>query len=147
MLATICHKDMKNFVIIIMSNKKGGLIRLFNLCIIHQPTLLSSISVAPWVGSHKLLELLHIGDALDILFLLEPFLDGWSIEIQSVTLTDKRNVVTSHRSVHRRFRFAKQFANILHAHQFSFKRLWLLLLANCLFECFNSFYQILNELR
>lgn len=25
MLATICHKDMKNFAIIIMSNKKGGL--------------------------------------------------------------------------------------------------------------------------
>ena len=66
-----------------------------------------SISVAPRVGSHKLLELLHIGDALDILFLLEPFLDRRSIEIQPVALTDKRNVVTPHRSVHRRFGFAK----------------------------------------
>ena len=127
--------------------KQGDRSRLATLYLIHQPTLLSSISVAPWVGSHKLFELLHIGDALDILFLLEPFLDCRSIEIQSVTLADKRNVVTPHRSVHCRFGFTKQFANILHAHQLSFEWLWLLLLANCLFECFNSVYQILNELR
>ena len=44
----------------------------------------SMVPVSPWVGSHKLFKLLHIGDALDILFLLEPFLDGWSIEIQSI---------------------------------------------------------------
>ena len=69
--------------------------------------MLSTVSVSPWIGSHKLFELLHISDAFDILFLLEPFLDGWSIEIQSVTLADKRNVVTPHRSVHRRFGFAK----------------------------------------
>ena len=69
--------------------------------------MLSAISITPRVGSHKLLELLHIGDALDILFLLEPLLDSRSIEIQSVTLADKRNVVTPHRSVHRRFGFAK----------------------------------------
>ena len=47
------------------------------------------------------------GDALDILFLIEPLLDGRAIKIQSVTLADKRNVVTPHRSVHRRFGFAK----------------------------------------
>ena len=66
-----------------------------------------SISVSPWVGSHKLFELLHIGDALDILFLLELLLDGRSVEIQSVSLVDKRNVVAPHRSVHRIFGFAK----------------------------------------
>ena len=109
--------------------------------------MLSAVSISPWVGCHKLFELLHVGDALDILFLLEPFLDGWSIEIQSVTLADKRNVVTPHRSVHRRFGFAKQFANILYTHQLPFEWLWLLLLANCLFECLDSLYQILNELR
>jgi len=53
--------------------------------------------------SHKLFELLHIGDALDILFLLEPLLDSRSVEVQPITLADKRNVVTSDRSVHRRF--------------------------------------------
>ena len=69
--------------------------------------MLSTVSISPWVRSHKLFELLHIGDALDILFLLEPLLDGRSVEILSVTLADKRNVVTPHRSVHRRFGFAK----------------------------------------
>ena len=122
-------------------------IRLTNLCLIHQLSSLASISVAPWGGSHKLLELLHIGDALDILFLLEPFLDCRSVEVQPVTLANERNVVTPHRSVLRRFRFTEQFANILHVYRLSFEWLWLLLLANCLFECFNSFYQILNELR
>lgn len=78
-------------------------IRLTNLSLINQLALLASISVAPWVWSHKLFELLHIGDALDILFLLEPFLDCRPVEVQSVTLADKRNVVTPHRSVHRRF--------------------------------------------
>ena len=78
--------------------------------------MLSTVSISPRVGCHKLFELLHIGDALDILFLLEPLLDSRSIEIQSVTLADKRNVVTPHRSVHRRFGFAKHLANILHAH-------------------------------
>ena len=82
-------------------------IRLFNLNLIHQPSSLSSISVSPRVGSHKLLELLHVGNALDILFLLEPLLDRWPVEVQSVTLADKRNVVTPHRSVHRRFGFTK----------------------------------------
>ena len=109
--------------------------------------MLSAVSISPWVGSHKLFELLHIGDALDILFLLEPLLDGRSVEVQPIALADKRNVVTPHRSVHRRFGFAEQFAHILHAHQLSFEWLWLLLLAYCLFKCFNSFYQILNELR
>ena len=37
--------------------------------------LLAAISVSPWIGSHKLLKLLHMGDALDILFLIEPLLD------------------------------------------------------------------------
>ena len=138
---------IKDFAIIVILNKQGDRSRLASLYLIHQPTLLSSISVSPRVGSHKLFKLLHIGDALDILFLLEPLLDCRSVEVQTVTLADKRNVVTPHRSVHRRFRFAKQFANILHAHQLSFEWLWLLLLANCLFKCFNSFYQILNELR
>ena len=105
---------------VIINKEKGDRSRLFNLSLIHQPTLLASISVSPWVGSHKLLELLHIGDALDILFLLEPFLDRRSIEIQPVTLADKRDVVTPHCAIHRRFRFAEQFANILHAHQLSF---------------------------
>lgn len=130
-----------------MDKKQGDRSRLATLYLIHQASLLSAISVSPRVGSHKLLELLHIGDALDILFLLEPFLDCWSIKVQSVTLADKRNVVTPHRSVHRRFGFTKQFANILYAHQLPFERLWLLLLTNCLFKCFNSLYQILNELR
>ena len=130
-----------------MDKKQGDRSRLASLYLIHQPTLLASISVAPWVGCHKLFELLHIGDALDILFLLEPLLDGRSVEIQSITLADKRNVVTPHRSVHRRFRFAKHLANILHAHQLSFEWLRLLFLANCLFKCFNSLYQILNELQ
>ena len=69
--------------------------------------MLSAVSISPGVGSHKLFELLHVGDALDILFLLEPLLDGRSLEIHPVTLADKRNVVASHRSVHRRFGFAK----------------------------------------
>ena len=107
----------------------------------------SSILVSPRGGSHKLFKLIHLSDTLDILFLLEPFLDCRSIEIQSVTLADKRDVVTPHRSVQRRFRFTEQFANIFHAHQLSFEWLWLLLLTNCLFERFNSLYQILNELR
>ena len=78
--------------------------------------MLSTVSISPRGGCHKLFELLHIGDALDILFLLEPFLDGWSVEVQPIALADKLNVVAPHRSVHRRFRFAKHFANILHAH-------------------------------
>ena len=65
--------------------------------------MLSTVSVSPRVGRHKLFELLHMGDALDILLLLEPFLDSRSVEVQPVTLTDKRDVVTPHRSVHRRF--------------------------------------------
>ena len=69
--------------------------------------MLSTVSVSPWIGRHKLFELFHMGDALDILFLLEPLLDDRSIEIQSVTLADKRNVVTPHRSVHRGFLFIK----------------------------------------
>jgi hypothetical protein len=97
----------KNYFAIVFSNNKVDLVRLVKLCLSHQPTLLAAISVAPWVGSHKPFELLHIGNTLDILFLLEPLLDGWSIEIQSVTLADKRNVVTPDRSVHRRFGFAK----------------------------------------
>ena len=103
------------------SNFWGSHHRLVTLYLIHQPTLLASISVAPWIGSHKLLELLHIGDALDILFLLEPFLDCRPVEVQSVTLADKRNVVIPDRSVHRRFGFAKHLANIFHAHQLSFE--------------------------
>ena len=99
-----------------------------------QYNLSPSISVSPRVGSHKLFKFIHLSDALDIVFLLEPLLDGCSIKIQAVALADKRNVVTPDRSVHRRFRFAKQFANILHAHQFPFKRLWLLLLTNCLLK-------------
>ncbi len=122
-------------------------IRLFNLSLIHHTTSLSSISVAPRVGSHKLFELLHVGDALDILFLLEPLLYCRSVEVQPVTLANERNVVAPHRSVHRRFRFTKHLANIFHTHQLSFKRLWLLFLADRLLKCFNSLYQILNELR
>ena len=90
-----------------MDKEKGGLIRLVNLCLIHHTTSLASISVSPRVGSHKLLELLDIGDALYILFPLEPLLDCRPVEVQTVTLADKRNVVVSHRSVHRRFGFAK----------------------------------------
>ena len=78
--------------------------------------MLSTVSISPWVGCHKLFELLHIGDAFDILFLFEPFLDVRSIEIQLVALTDKRNVVTSYRSVHCGFLFTKHLANILNAH-------------------------------
>ena len=78
--------------------------------------MLSTVSISLRVGCHKLFELLHIGDALDILFLLEPLLDGRSIEIQLVALTDKRNVVTSYRSVHCGFLFTKHLANILNAH-------------------------------
>ena len=138
---------IKDFAIIVILNKQGDRSRLASLYLIHQPSLLSSISVSPWVGSHKLFELIHLSNTLDVLFLVEPFLNCWSVEIQSVTLADKRNVVTPHRSVHRRFGFAKQLANILHAHQLAFEWLRLLLLANCLFECFDSLYQILNELR
>ena len=130
----------------IWTKKQGDRSRLATLYLIHQLSSLSSISVSPRVGRHKLFELLHVGDALDILFLLEPFLDCRSVEVQTVTLADKRNVVASHRSIHRRFRFAEQFANIFHTHQLSFEWLRLLFLANCLFKCFNSFYQILNEL-
>ena len=93
----------KDFAIIVILNKKGGQNPPCQSLPNPSTLLLASISVAPWVGSHKLLELLHIGDALDILFLLEPFLDCWSIKVQSITLADKRNVVTPHRSVHRRF--------------------------------------------
>ena len=78
--------------------------------------MLSPVSISPRVGCHKLFKLFRMGDALDILFLLEPPLDSRSIEIQPVTLADKRNVVTPDRSVHCRFGFTKQFANILHAH-------------------------------
>ena len=88
---------------VIINKEKGDRSRLATLYLIHQPTLLSSISISPRVGSHKLFELIHLSDALDILFLLEPLLDSRSIEIQSVTLADKRDVVTPHRSVHRRF--------------------------------------------
>ena len=78
--------------------------------------MLSTVSISPLVGSHKLFELLHVSDALDILFLIESLLDCRSVEVQPVALADKRNVVTPHRSAHRRFRFAKHLANILNAH-------------------------------
>lgn len=82
--------------------------------------MLSTVSISPRVGRHILLELLHMGDALDILLLLEPLLDRWLIEIQSVALADKRNVVTPHRSIHRRFGFAKHLANIIGAEKDAF---------------------------
>ena len=75
---------IKDFAIIVILNKQGDRSRLATLYLIHQPTSLASISVSPWVGSHKLFELLHISDAFDILFLLEPLLDSRSIEIQSI---------------------------------------------------------------
>ena len=125
--------------------RKRRIYSALSRCWYNLPT--SMVLVSPRVGSHKLFELIHLSDTLDILFFLEPFLDGWSIEVQSVTLADIGYILNSHRSIYCRFWFAKQLANIIHAHKFSFERLWLLLLTNCLFECFNSLYQILNELR
>jgi hypothetical protein len=55
-------------------------------------------------------------------FLVEPLLDGSSVEIQPVTLTNERDIVIPHCSIYRRFGFAEQFANILYAHQLIFKR-------------------------
>ena len=85
--------------VIVLSNidkEKGGLNPLFQ-SLSNSSYHFTSVDFYNAKGrSHKLFELLHIGDALDILFLLEPLLDGRSIEIQSVTLADKRNVVTSH---------------------------------------------------
>ena len=65
--------------------------------------MLSTVSISPRVGCHKLFELLHMSDALDILFLLEPLLDSRSVGVQPITLVDKRDVVTPHCAIHRRF--------------------------------------------
>ena len=75
----------------------------FNLCLIHQTSLLSSISITPRVGSHHLLNLLHTSDCIQMVLLIEPLFDSRSVEVQSIALSDIRDIPIPHRSVHRGF--------------------------------------------
>lgn len=62
--------------------------------------MLSTVSISPRIGRHKHFELLHMGNALNILFLLEPSLDCRPVKVQPIALANKRDVVTPHCSVH-----------------------------------------------